>query len=498
MNFLYFLLLFTILYKIKSGNEDYETITLKYDSNEYYIPIKIGKNKNTEYFIFSNLLPINVFPSSKCTICDSYHINESDVNSYSFIKNNVIVPYYYLNFTGDLYESSFTLGSQSNTMYFLAFDNISYIENYKGKGRFSLSFLNYCFNTTKKIFSLSFDHDKCQLHLGGYSLDIINNETKLNNFTINKTNYNNSNEYLDTWYINSSLSINGKKMKDNYKFTFDISSNFFYIPKDFFFENADKFFSEKAKCQVQPEGYFICECDRNYDKYFGDFVFYNSNNNYIEVKYTDYISIDEQGNGNICYVLIKINYENDLFIAGKYIMNNYYIIFDIENNQLRTLHTNNGNTYYEQKNVVIFLFVLCMGGIAFLCCYCIYKNFCSNNIDEENINDDLLQENEEEGGEGENRQGNEDGNSNEQPNAENNIFEMNNHNDENKNDNLIEENRNNNINDNKGIEKKEENIADDIDKIEFHDEIENNFINIRNDMNNINNENNVENSDENI
>ena len=229
-----FLLLIEILYKIKSDNKDYETISLKYDSNEYYIPIKIGNNKKTEYFIFSNLLPINIFPSSKCMFCNSYHINESDANSYSFIKKNVIVPYYYLNFTGDLYESNFTLGSQTNTMNLVAFDNISYLDSYKGKGRFSLSFLNYCFNTTKKIFSLTFNRDKGQLHLGGYSLDIIGNETKLNNFTITKTNYNNSNEYLDTWYINSTLSINGEKLKDNYKFTFDISSNYFHIPKDFF------------------------------------------------------------------------------------------------------------------------------------------------------------------------------------------------------------------------------------------------------------------------
>ena len=495
MNLSSFLLLIEILYKIKSDNKDYETISLKYNSNEYYIPIKIGNNKKTEYFIFSNLLPINIFPSSKCLFCNSYHINESDANSYSFIKKNVIVPYYYLNFTGDLYESNFTLGSQTNTMNLVAFDNISYLDSYKGKGRFSLSFLNYCFNTTKKIFSLTFNRDKGQLHLGGYSLDIIGNETKLNNFTITKTNYNNSNEYLDTWYINSTLSINGVKLKDNYKFTFDISSNYFHIPKDFFFKNVDKFFSEKTKCQVQPEGYFICECDQNYDKYFGNFKFWNTNNNYIEVKYTDYISIDEQGNGNLCYVLIKINYENDLFIAGKYVMNNYYIIFDIDNNQIRTLLTNNGNNDYEQKNVVIFLFVLCMGGIAFLCCYCIYKNFCPSNNDEENLNDDLLQVDEEE----EIRQENEDGNANEQQNREINILEMNNNNGENNNDNLIDENINNNISNNEDIEKKEENIDHDIDMIEYNDELDNNIINIRNDMNNNNNnDNNIENNKENI
>ena len=379
----------------------FEPISLKYESNNYYIPIKNSKNSNFEYFIFSNILPISIFPSSKCIICQSYHINEKDNNSYSFIKDNVLVPYYYLNFSGDLYESNITLGSQSILTEFIAFDDISYIEEYNGKGRFSLSFLNYFFNTSKKIFAISLNMEGGQLDLGDYNQSKIETDSKLKTFNITKTNYNNTYEYQNAWYINfNSLSINNKIVVENYtyKLTLDISTDYFHIPKDFFFKYADKIFSESSKCQVQPEGHFICICNKNINDKFSNFKFMNENNNYIEVNTSDYISYDESNTGSYCEIFIKINYESDLFVAGKYVMNNYYTIFDIDNNQLKIYPTNKEILYFDQRNVIIFLFALSLGGLVFLCCYFIYKKFCSRDpIDEENINEDLIQENEGEG-----------------------------------------------------------------------------------------------------
>ena len=456
------LLLIIRLFKI---NTEFEKISLRYGSDEYYIPIKLGENKNIENFIFSNILPISFFPSSKCSICKEFHINEKDNNSYSFIKNDIIVPYYYFNFTGDLYNTNITLGSQKIQTEFLAFDNILYVDNYSGKGRFSLSFLNYNFNTSKKIFALTLKHNGGQLDLGDYNQDIIKDKSKLHTFNITVTNINNTNEYLNSWYINfTKISINNRNSEydKNIKFTFDISSNYFFIPKDFFFQNAHLIFSEKSKCQVQTDGYFICMCDQNYNEKFGNFKFFNENNDYLEVKYSDYITIDETGTSNICYAFIKINYETDLFIAGKYVMNNYYTIFDIDNNQLKTYPISQEYLIYDQRNVIIFLFVICIGGLVFLSCFCIYRNFCSRNTDEENnFNEDLIGENEGEV----NAQENE-GNNNQEEQNPNNI-EMNNEN--------ISNNENNTDND---IIYREE-----IDKIELKDDIDNNDNNIINDNN---------------
>ena len=49
----------------------------------------------------------------------------------------------------------------------------------------------------------------------------------------------------------------------------------------------------------------------------------------IEISPEDYILYDNSGAENYCYVYLMLNYENDFFIAGKYVMGNYYNIFDI-------------------------------------------------------------------------------------------------------------------------------------------------------------------------
>ena len=386
-----FILQSFLLFSIKTN---FETISLKYESNNYYIPIKIGKNK-VENFIFSNILPVNFFPSSKCTVCKSYYINEKDNNSYSFIKSNVLVPYYIFNYTGDLYESNITLGSQSELTELIAFNNISYALDYNGKGRFSLSFLNYFFNTPKKIFGITLNIESGELDLGDYNEKKILDKSKIKSFNVTITNNNITNEYNNSWYINfDTLYINNKQITENrnYKVTFDTSTSYFHIPKDFFFKYANKIFSESSKCQVQPEGYFVCICDKNINDKFANFKFMNENDNYIEVNVSDYISYDESNTGSYCYTFIEINYESDLFIAGKYVMNNYYTIFDTDNNTLLLSPIKKEYAYFDQKNVIIFLFSLSIGGLVIMCCYFIYKKFISR--DEDNLNEELLQENE--------------------------------------------------------------------------------------------------------
>jgi len=397
MNIIKIFLLIIIL-KIRC-DDDYEKISLVYESNNYYIPVKLSQNDDFEYYIFTNLLPINFFPSSKCSICKSYHIDINDYKSYSFIKNNVSIPYYSLIYSGDLYSSNLTLGKQTKSLKFIAFDSISYAKSYNGKGRFSLSFLNYFFNTTKKIFALSFKAYGGELDLGGYNTNKIKNISNLSVFNVTKTNYNKTDEYQNLWYINfHQIQINGKNIenkKNKFKLTLDVSTNNFHIPRDFFFNNAHLIFSPDSKCQVQQEGYFLCICNSDYEEKFGNFKFMDEKNNIIEVKVTDYIGFDESDTGNYCYVSIEINYESDLFIIGKYVMNNYYTIFDIDNSQLKIYPDGIGSSSFDQKDIVLFLFSICIGGILFFSCYIIYKRFFTRNPNEE-LNEEIVEENQQE------------------------------------------------------------------------------------------------------
>ena len=471
---------FIIILKIRC--DDYEKILLVYDSNNYYIPLKLSQNTGSEYYIFSNLLPINFFPSSKCSICKSYHVDIND-KSYSFIKNNVSVPYYSLIYSGDLYTSNLTLGKQTKSLKFIAFDSISYAKSYNGKGRFSLSFLNYFFNTNKKIFALSLKRNSGELDLGGYNTDKIKNISNLSIFNITKTNYNDTDKFQNLWYINfNHIQINGKNIENNnnkFKLTLDISTSNFHIPRDFFFNNAHLIFSQDSKCQVQQEGYFLCICHSDYEEKFGNFKFMDEKNNIIEVKVTDYISFDESDTGNYCYVSIEINYESDLFILGKYVMNNYYTIFDIDNSQLKIYPDGIGNNSFDQKDIVLFLFSLCIAGILFFSCYIIYKRFFTRNPNEE-LNEEMVQENQQEEGnvnEGEMQQQHDENDINE--NNDNN----NNHENENDNNYGNEENL-----ENEKIILKEDNIYENNNDIYNENKEDNmNNGNISNNINNFNN-----------
>lgn len=362
---------------------EYETIELKLEKNDFYIPIKLGPNDEEDYFLLSTMLPINFFPSSKCSQCH-YHINEKDPNYYTLIQSNFSLLYYYFLLSGDLYSTNITLGTETSyNDIILAVDQIDEIDIYNGKGRYSLSFLNYFFNTTNKTFALYLSTEISELHLGGYNKARIEKEDKLIIFNISKTNNNNF------WFINfDSLYIKSKKLPEtNIKLTFDLNAEYLHIPKDFFFANANLIFPLEARCQVQPEGYFVCFCNELYNQRFSSFIFTNENNNKIEITPDDYIFFDNSGADNYCYVYIMLNYENDFFIAGKYVMSNYYNIFDVGENQLKLYPIKKeSDEFYKERNIIILLVLLLAGFFLFIAFYLIYRKYFTNNQNEEDFN----------------------------------------------------------------------------------------------------------------
>ena len=475
MNIFSIIYLLNVFLGIKTN---YEKIILKNDDDSLYIPIKLG-NKAIEYITFSTMLPMNFFSTSSCAKCQYFYIEAKDLNKYTLVKSNVTLLYYYYNITGNLYNTEFTLGSKNNSMDFIAIDNIYDIDTYNGKGRYSLSFFNYFFNTTNKTFGLFLDEDHPELHLGGYNEELIKNETDLLVFNISKTNNSLANLYNDYWYINfSKLFINDHKIENsNFKLTFDTSTNCFHIPKDYFFSNAHLIFPQSGKCQVLPEGIFVCFCNIEYKRMFSTFKFVNENNQTIEIYPDDYIFFEGSHGDNYCYVNIMLNYDNDYFIANKYVMANYYNIFDIDAEQLKLYPIKRSTSeIYKERNFIISLVLLLAGIFLFISCYLIYRRYFSNhsnnenenNVDEEhlyyeNINWDEIDALNE-------------GQNNNENNTEN---ENNENNEENKNEN---DNENNIENDVEGKNNSEEKI-DDIINNDFDEEIENdnNIINSNND-----------------
>ena len=411
---------FLFLYLIKNILSDYEKLDLTYKSSYFYIDLNFpfpGKNMS---YIFSTYLPKCFFPSTACKynkICDYEVIDYLNPNFQNSTKN-ISIPYYFYNFIGKEYNASINTSKYQAPQKFCSFDNLTYADRYSGYGRFSLSFLNYNFNTEKKIFAIKFNEENAELHLGGYEDKIDLNQAsnfdvevvnKYENYTEeieHKNNTNNlfENNFLEeennndtikenitieidksTWFMNfSKLKIKRKKEEevdyklDSYKLTLDMSGNKFYIPRKFFVKNVQKIFPEDAKCQLSRDGFFVCQCDEDYKTKFGSFVFENDNGTKFYVNVTDYMTYQSSIVGSECEVHLVINYDNDLFIGGITVLNNYYTIFDIDNNRLSILPRDDFNTKETSKFIMLFFVVIAITIIVLFGGYYFYNKFIIN------------------------------------------------------------------------------------------------------------------------
>ena len=386
-----------LLFLLKIAKLKYEKIDLNIEKALYYIPIKISEIIKESYFLFSNNAPLSFYPTTNCKICTKLKLNETKLNLIS-IKENINIPYYHNNFTGNTYNHNLSiknLPSIISESEFIGFNKVTYKSSFSYNGIFSLSFLNYNFNTSKKIFALQFIKDNCQLHLGGYNDNLIKQNNNLKKFFVNKDN-NNSNDiiYNPIWYIKfNNITINNSPYKFNnntgIKLTFDIGSDKLHLPKKFFFDNMNKLFPEKSHCQIHPDGYFLCDCGDNYRSAFGNISFYDQNGEIFTIYPVDYIVYETGLTGSTCTAKIKINYENDLFIAGNVVLKNYYSIFNIDDDTF-LIYRN------EEKDDNILNFILALIIIGFLAILIFGIYFCIKKWRIRNSENEVNQENEQE------------------------------------------------------------------------------------------------------
>ena len=405
-------ILILFLYLLKLTFSEYEKIELKYSSPYYYIPLNFPYKENKTYYIFSTKLPMSFYPSLNCTKCIENKLNNS---KYENEQKNKSIPYYFYNFIGGVYKGNLSTDKYYCDQSFVAFDNFTYAQNYSGRGRYSLSYLNYNFNTSKNLFAIKFTDEKTELHLGDYDHErnledmktfkviteynyTIYNETIPVNNTLknffennillegedNQTKYENRTIELDNsmWYLTfPKLKINDVEADNNqknYKLTLDMSIDKFYIPRNFFIKNVEKIFPKEAKCQITREGYFICQCDEEYKTKFGNFKFISENGVEFLVNVTDYMAFRSSISGSRCKVDLVINYENDLFIGGITVLNNYYSIFDIDNKTFSILSKENTNTKQTVKYLILFFVVLVVAFVLLFGGYYFYNKYVIN------------------------------------------------------------------------------------------------------------------------
>ena len=340
-----------------------------------YINIKIGENDSYYNMVFDTSLHRSLLVSPKCKICTKpgYNVN----NSIKISENQTQLKDHYL-FSGDEYQDKAQISSLDKfKINFLSFTNVTFASEVGTNGFFGFSFTNYKLNTSKKLFALLYKNSYVSLHIGDFDKEIMTNYSLLKNYTISY------NENKTQWFLLSdNLKINDKnvKTKEKQKLILDSSTTNLYIPKKFFFDNIDIIFNEDNNCQILASGIFSCVCDENYKTKFGNFQF-NISGEILFINVTDYISFDSSIRGNNCYVYIIINYVNEYWVAGNNVLNNYYCIFDIDNNTLRlydiqVLYENNS------KFIIVFFVVFFISILSFFGGYLLYKKYYIDNEDE--------------------------------------------------------------------------------------------------------------------
>jgi hypothetical protein len=306
------------------------------------------------------------------------------------IKENIKCPYYHNNYTGNLYTHKITIANfpyLNNYTKFIGFEQVSYKSTFSINGIFSLSYLNYNFNTTERIFAFNFNKDNCQLHLGGYDNTLIKQDENLKTFKVIIDNNNTTSEiYNPIWYIEfNNIAINDSPYdftkNESIKLSFDLGTDKLHLPLIFIMENLDKIFPEKSYCQIDPSGFFKCNCDDNFRANFGNITFYNNEKESFTIYPVDYIVYESGLTGSTCTIKIQINFENNLFIAGNTVMKNYYTIFDVGN------HTFTAYRKEEKLDNIFFfiliLIIICALAILVLGVYFFRKKCRRNNNNNE-------------------------------------------------------------------------------------------------------------------
>jgi len=97
-----------LLFLLKIAKLKYEKIDLNIEKALYYIPIKISEIIKESYFLFSNNAPLSFYPTTNCKICTKLKLNETKLNLIS-IKENINIPYYHNNFTGNTYNHNLSI-----------------------------------------------------------------------------------------------------------------------------------------------------------------------------------------------------------------------------------------------------------------------------------------------------------------------------------------------------------------------------------------------------
>lgn len=348
----------------------------------YSVPIKLGQYGQTfDMIVDTQRSELSTFD---LTVQAPQKFSKHQSSSYKVLEKNYNVTYNDRILHGELGADLLQIGnSHLKGFEFVLVSNSSDQKNFNIDGYFGLGFNK---NKSKHIVKVMKDNGliseaKYSLHLAG------RNEHSLIHFgSINKTgsadDVNRTAVYVPVkfqdgypnWYINAiNVNFNNADHKGDYKMLIDSTMSSFLIPKNFFFEHAEKFFGE-GKCEIDLFGHFKCNCSLNYTSVFPNFTIYFNQNESIHLSPQDYMSPDfATSDENSCHTILSLNYQNDLWIIGTNMLRDYHTIFDIENDKIGFVDNRQEIDYSGNSLLWYALLILFLSILFFTCLLYLYK-----------------------------------------------------------------------------------------------------------------------------
>jgi hypothetical protein len=392
------------------------TIPLTFEDGNLYLKAAIGSMKQDFKMVPDSLRTVsNVMSDSNSKAENVRKFNKGQSETNKKIQDNYVTHINNYELIGDLTTDSIKLAESSKGKTQMDDAKINVVTDLKNRkeirteGYLGLGFVEkpeeHFISVLKKnsivknaVYSTlltQMNTGYFELHLGGIDEKIIKNSTEkekiqYTNVTINT---NTTEKEFFPWYLTSNKIIlnrsdtDGTLVNKTYKVVINTAGNEIRIPKKFFLENIKKLTPESSKCQYSSNDVFNCKCkSRTYKKDFANYTFFlndtskeekNVKTFNITITPEDYINIAvDSGNSNDevnCVMLISLHNKDDYFVLGKNFLNNFYLIFDVEEKKVGFYPMDRTYSGNMQGLIILITIVAASSLIFFSALYCIYK-----------------------------------------------------------------------------------------------------------------------------
>lgn len=398
---------------INDKPKDYIEEELGFINGIYAIETTVGSINQNILFLVDTIHSTSSIISPSCAVCVTHGFDNKSSTTFELeSKENSTIVMNNEDFIGFYAHDNIKFSKFEIQKYQFLFVNIithTHSNSFKYEGYIGfgfskkrdtyLSYLKKASIINKKIFGihLKTTTDNGDLHVGGIDEVLINSTS---NVTYAEVTYTDESDKYTEWYIKSNKvdinkTSNNHTIEGPFKLLLNSASTIIKIPKTFFFTNMHNLFPKEAQCQINQNNLFHCLCENNYHKVFPSFYFHlkdavTNEDKDIKVQPSDYISIHNRiisTPDSNCFLHISLNYKNDYWIFGTSVMNNFYLIFDQEEDRIGFYRFN--QNHYKSSELLISLLTISGSLILIVTIYLLYKYCYSFNcmrINEGNAN----------------------------------------------------------------------------------------------------------------